>query len=66
MKNDYITLHVMSVRDGGPGQSWAISQLRDANIPCQHARSPLVGHYGVKLLTVNKRLVKRAQRLIYG
>lgn len=66
MKKDHIVLHVLSQREGGPGQRWAMSILREAGIPCTHASSPFVGHYAVKLLTVNKRLVKRAQRLIYG
>lgn len=66
MKKESIVLHVLSQRDGGPGQRWAMTMLREAGIPCTHAASLFVGHYGVKLLTTNKRLVKRASRLIYG
>ena len=58
--------HVLSKRDGGPGQRWALETLRSAGIPCVADHSPFIGHYGIRLKTRNQRLAKRATRLIYG
>jgi len=65
MKTPGIILNILSVRDGGPGQRWAMTTLRNAKIPFRTATSPLYGHYGIQLMTRNKRLVKRTERLVY-
>lgn len=57
---------VYKVSEGGLGQKQAIQMLKDAGIKARPCHSPYVGQTGVEILTVNKRIVRKAERILFG
>lgn len=63
--NDTI-LSVRKTSEGGPGQRATIQLLKRAGIKAQRAHSPYVGQTGVMILSHDKRVIARAERLVFG
>ena len=50
---------------GGMSQAEALRLLRSYGIPARAGCSPYVGHYGIEVTTHDRRLLKRAARLLF-
>lgn len=59
-------LSFLRAQEGGPTKSCVLAQLKRAGIPARGTTSCYVGHTAVAILTENKRLLKRAERIVYG
>lgn len=57
---------VRRASDGGVGQRFGLSMLRQVGIPCRPARSCFVGESGIEVLSSNRSSLARASRILFG
>lgn len=62
----YTVLNFYKAAEGGPVKKDILDALKHAKIPAIGSTSMYVGQTAVIIKTHNKRLIKRAERIVYG
>ncbi len=57
---------VLKSGEGGPGGKATIDLLKCNGIKARTCHSPYVGHIGIEIAGANKRVEKKALKLIFG
>ncbi len=66
MKSPVVSFSILSAKEGGIGLKLALKRLKSKGIKAFPWITPYVGHVGIGIRTHNKRVIGRAQRILFA